>query len=437
MRKAADSFFNCLPWDAVVLPDFPRRDVSGVNPVHDSFAADAEMCRRRAGLNKRRETAFLVLCRFGLTFAHTAHRKYIHKVPMSSLLQSISIRAGVSRRYVEKRIKARGGAGIGVRRRGKRGHWVARGPMSPDRLDRIVRALGFTPKPSRLAADQLAGPFGPYRALLDSVSQSLQMQKTLADPRLSLAVDFEMAKRGATSVEDALGVLTEDDFGRDAELSQVMAGTTGRMVRAGKDVAESSVAAYRIHNRGGKITRRAVAAELGISVSEHHERVTPTEFAAIKASPHRIAKEKPRGLADDLRRFLDSPAAQEDDSARELARFMGLSWSQFRSLYSMQEIDAAYAAANREQIGARFSDIRGETIAPDEHEGGDALAPVRGDALRGLGFERWTDAALDRWQNLTDAEKAEFPPDLLEKMEGEFARHYLGETARPPAKRRR
>jgi hypothetical protein len=216
-----------------------------------------------------------------------------------------------------------------------------------------------------------------------------------------------------------------------------MAGTTGRMVRADKDVAESSVAALRIHNRGGKITRRAVAAELGISASEHYERVAPAEWKAIKKSPHRISKDKPRGLADDLRRFLDSPAAQEDDSARELARFIGLSGSQFRSLYSMQEIDAAYDAANMEQISARFSDIRGETIAPDEHDGGDALAPVRGDALRGLGFERWTDAALDRWRNLTDAEKAEFPPDLLEKMEGEFARHYLGEAARPPVKRRR
>jgi hypothetical protein len=214
--------------------------------------------------------------------------------------------------------------------------------MSDERLDRLVVMLGFTPG-------------GRQRIKLPNAKAI-----NAAVAYLNAAVAYLAAQKGQTDLDD-MEWTTDDDWTTPLTHRLASKPKLTAMLSSGPGFAEATACALRIRNRGGKITRKKLANEQGVSIATHRRRFSPREFIAIKRAatiPEAAPKAEGRGaavefLAQKLFEMLNSPEAASmgfDDSPQALAAFCNLRWCEFSSRYSRAQIEAAYREIERLEI---------------------------------------------------------------------------------------
>lgn len=249
-----------------------------------------------------------------------------------SLLQKIAARAGVTTRHVERLLRER--PIRGVTRRGRRGHWRAIGPVSRQRVDRLVVSLGLTLGGKHGAKDN---PLSPERLRT-----------------IDAALAFHAAQKGQTSQDDHEWT-TDEDWNTPFAQS-IRATRLPEVLSHGVEFAEAAACAMRIHNRGGRITREKLATEQGMSVATHRRKFTPAQFKSIKGTalvPQSGPRAEGQGAAVEFltqKLYKMLTTAPEDDSPLALAEFCGMRWVEFCSRYPRTQIAAAYSAVDRLQI---------------------------------------------------------------------------------------
>lgn len=250
-----------------------------------------------------------------------------------SLLQMIALRAGVTTRHVERCLCQH--PITGVTRRGSRGHWRAIGPVTRQRVDRFVLALGLKPG-------------GKSKSLVTPAKLRL----------IDAAVNYLAAQQGQTSSKDSQWT-TDEDWEVPMVQRLRQAPHLAALLSQGPEFTEAAICAMRIRNRGEKITRDSLATEQGISVATHRRRFSPAQYKSIRATaltPTAAPIAEGQGeavefLTQKLFEMLNTGSA--DDSPEALAEFCKMPWGEFCARYSRGKIQAAYREVDRLQIKAQ------------------------------------------------------------------------------------
>lgn len=287
-----------------------------------------------------------------------------------SVLQSLTLAFGLSEPHVRRLLAQAKTPPPGLYRRGGRGHWRVKGPLTLGRLERIRRHLGLkrariyywrlwkqTPE-AKESSDRMKATMASIDAItrksFEPLRQFLDCPKIQA---AALAFDFDLAfKRG--DGQPGGPELTEEDFSRPVSESVRLLRKETQMAMADPNLVKLATAARRLINGGLEATRENLAAAMGMDEAQHR--------AAFSLESVEAAQEiaEPRVDLDPARR-KDEPQSKEaaellaalrslyrkrqPDSERNLAAELGLSVAKFRTRFSPQQIDEAYSLFEQDE----------------------------------------------------------------------------------------
>ena len=320
-----------------------------------------------------------------------------------SLLQRISLELDISTRQVERRLERQPPPGF--RRAGRRGHWRARGPLTPGRVARIKRLWGLESasgherrlrRVERFVAELEANLFAD-RALVNGyrfaqakaeARQIISLMAALPTPgQLQEAVDaarvyLRNRKMYAEHAEDRLAAsLVSFGPGND-EAREHLAPEAPEMRAAQKnrDRVRLECAAIELVRLGaGKITRAKLAEQMRMPERTLYFSFTPRQVddAIARAESKQSKSEKtPVDELFDALVALENSGADAPDSEASLAKYFGLAADQFASRFgpyveeARREFDAALwnertavddaaEAMLQDALGVRFTERKG------------------------------------------------------------------------------
>jgi hypothetical protein len=323
-----------------------------------------------------------------------------------SLLQRLSLDLDISTRQVERRLEHQ--APPGFLRAGRRGHWRAKGPITPARIGRIRRLWGMGDRPARerrlrriecfvrrLEANLFAdiALLNGYRFAdaktnarkLIAVMASLPAPEQLQEAVRAVQIYLRNRKRYAVPADERIEASLVS-FGAANEAPQKhLPADAPEMLAAQKnrDRVRLECAAIELVRLGvGKITRAKLAEQMRMPERTFYFSFTARQVdgAIARAEGQQLeSKKTPVDELFDALVALENAGADAPDSEASLAKYFGMGADQFSKRFgsyveeARREFDAALwnertfvddaaEAVLQDAVGVRFSERKGRRL---------------------------------------------------------------------------
>jgi len=267
-----------------------------------------------------------------------------------SVLKRITKAFGCSERHVERLLVEKTPAGF--YRRGTRGRWRVRGPMTEGRMARISRSWRL-PLKKRPALDPALEQLRPAFERLEKLGRQIgkRMDETLGrfkSSGVNAALDYYQTLHGEMPDEQ-----TEPERFRDfwhlplPEFVRKYLPQTVKAAAHDRRRVQLEAAVRRLTAAGnGRPRRREVAEEMHQPLRTHFAWFTPSEFKRARGEANRQTRTEEKSKLEQLVEAL-AALAGDSDSAEDIARVMTLSAEQFRREFEAL-LPEAYALADKQ-----------------------------------------------------------------------------------------
>ena len=267
-----------------------------------------------------------------------------------SVLKRITEAFGCSERHVERLLVEKTPAGF--YRRGSRGRWRVRGPITEGRLARISRSWRL-PLRKRPALDPALEQLRPAFERLEKLGRRIgkrmeQARGRLGPPGVNAALDYYRTLHGEIPDEQ-----TEPERFRDfwhlpvAEFARKYLPRTVKAAAHDRRRVQLEAAVRRLTAAGnGRPRRREVAEAMHQPLRTHFAWFTPSEFKRARGEANRQTRTEEKSKLEQLVEAL-AALGGDSDSAEDIARVMTLPAEQFRREFEAL-LPEAYALADKQ-----------------------------------------------------------------------------------------